>query len=79
MGITLADLARVVSGQIYIPIESSRAISDVWYNPLTETLRLSVRGQRFEFYNVPLTVVVGLANASSPGNYFNSYIRGAYR
>lgn len=79
MGITLADLVLVISGQIYIPIESSSMISDVWYDSLSETLRLSVRSQRFEFYNVPPTIVVGLANASSPGNYYNTYIRGAYR
>lgn len=62
----------------WIRVDSS-LIDSVLYDQTAQ--KLSVRfldGRVYEYQGVPQDVAQGLISAQSPGNYFWTYIRGAY-
>lgn len=76
----LGELGEVIDGKFSTSI-SSTAISHVTYDIESEELEISFAqggSGTYTFYNVPVSVVVGLVTASSPGRYYNSTIRGVY-
>ena len=49
------------------------------YNPINQTLTLEFNERgTFQYYDVPLTLVIGLMQSSSAGRYFNATIRDAF-
>ena len=61
-------------------MNSSSTISDADYDPWSHELSMCfASGGTYTFYRVPEWVCAGLVNASSPGSYYNTYIRGRYR
>lgn len=62
-----------------IPLNSS-CIRSVAYNPATRDLDVIFHsGRRYTHPGVPVSVYLGLINASSAGRYYNDHIRGRYR
>jgi hypothetical protein len=59
---------------------NSTAVRAASYDPRTGTLALwfTSGGQSYDYYNVPQHIYDGLLNASSKGQYFNTYIREQY-
>ena len=58
---------------------NSSAIQAVDYSSWTMILTIQfTSGGVYDFHGVPLFVFEGLINASSPGRYYNQYIRGRY-
>jgi len=58
---------------------SSTAITEVRYNPTTLVLTITfMRGRSYDYLGVPKHIYTGLVNASSKGQYFNTYIRDQY-
>ncbi len=61
-----------------ISLDSS-AIHLVHYDSDTGLLQIWFpKNGPYPFYRVPYDVYVGLINSSSPGSYYNLYIRGRY-
>lgn len=60
----------------------SNAISEIWYQGLTETLWINFNKTKaypkYRFDGVPGDVVAELVNASSPGSVYHSKIKGRY-
>lgn len=49
------------------------------YDPSDQTLQIRFKsGRSYSYASVPQTTVDGLAQASSPGQYFNGNIKGVY-
>ncbi|HBJ87623.1 MAG TPA: KTSC domain-containing protein [Verrucomicrobiales bacterium] len=60
-------------------ILNSSAIYAVDYDPASARLEIEfTSGRIYTFYRVPESVYHGLVTASSPGWYFNHYIKGHY-
>ena len=58
---------------------NSSCISAVDYDPLTRKMYLRFRsGRSYTLRDVPEYHFNGLLNASSPGSYFNDYLKGRY-
>jgi hypothetical protein len=59
---------------------NSTAISAASHNPTTGRLTIwfTSGGQGYDYFGVPDSVFQGLLQASSPGGYFNDYIRDQY-
>lgn len=58
---------------------NSTALSSGSYNPLTQTLTIEFNQRgTYEYYDVPVHIVIGLAQSSSAGRYFNAVIRDNY-
>lgn len=58
---------------------SSSAIAAVGYDAASSTLIVEFRGGRtYRHPGVPVAVYLELVNASSPGSYYNAYIRSRY-
>ncbi len=61
------------------PVNSS-TISSVGYDAATATLEVEFQtGQVYQYFDVPEHVYQELTNASSPGAYLASNIKGVYR
>lgn len=61
-----------------IPISVvSGAISDVSWT-LDGDLRLTIKGDGYVYYGVPVTTVIGLAKAPSPTQYYSLHIRSSF-
>ena len=61
----------------YIAVSSSN-IETVGFDPDTQTLAIAFRsGTEYHYYNVPSNVFEELKSASSPGQYFATYVRRA--
>jgi len=61
----------------FMPSLRSSCIAWVDYN--LGTLRIQFRnGSVYTFLDVPEIHYLGLLNASSPGRYFNTYLKGRY-
>lgn len=61
------------------PLTSSN-LNAFRYDPTTQTLQIRFHsGRTYDYADVPETVADGLASAGSPGQYFNSAIKGQYR
>lgn len=59
---------------------NSSAIRGVDYDEFTGDMTIYFRSSGgYTFHGVPWDVYSGLINASSPGWYYNFYIRGRYR
>jgi hypothetical protein len=60
---------------------NSSAIESVDYDPDTGHLEIwfTHSGGPYSFYRVPYERYYGLITSSSPGAYYNRYIRGRYR
>ena len=63
--------------------KNSTCITDVGYDSLNESLRISFRRSdnqvsSYSYGSVPRAVANGLLAASSKGKYFNSNIRGRF-
>lgn len=59
---------------------NSSAIAGVDYEEWSGTLVIYFHGSGgYTFRGVPWSVYSGLVSSSSPGSYYNSYIRGRYR
>lgn len=59
---------------------NSSAIARVDYDEVEGILIIYFRGSgRYAFHGVPWEVYSGLVSSSSPGRYYNRYIRGRYR
>lgn len=59
---------------------NSSCIRAVGYDPFTGDLDVLFQsGRTYTHPGVPVAVYLGLVNATSPGNYYNTYIRGRYR
>lgn len=59
---------------------NSSAILAVDYEFRSQVLTIQfTSGGVYAFYGVPAAVFQGLVSASSPGRYYNHYIRGRYR
>lgn len=55
---------------------NSECLASGTYNPVTRTLTLEFNQRgTFEYYDVPVTLVIGLVQSSSAGRYFNATIR----
>jgi hypothetical protein len=62
-----------------MPALSSSCLSWVEYESFTGTMYLSFRsGRSYTLRGVPEYHYYGLLNASSPGRYFNYYLKGRY-
>lgn len=62
-----------------MPALSSSAISWIEYDEEERSLRISFRyGSTYTLRGVPYEHYEGLLHASSPGRYFNLYLRGKY-
>lgn len=58
---------------------SSSAIRAVDYNEFTGELTIYFHSSGgYTFYRVPWEIYVGLVSSSSPGTFYNQYIRGRY-
>ena len=61
----------------YVPVSSS-TLSAVGFDPETQTLAVTFRnGTEYHYYNVASTIFEGICTASSPGQYFDAYIKKA--
>ena len=61
----------------YLSVSSS-TIASVGYEPETLTLAVSFHnGREYHYYNVTQTVFEGMCTASSPGQYFDAYVKKA--
>jgi len=57
----------------------SSFISDMRYDPETEELEVNfTSGRSFTYSGVPREIAIEFSEASSPGSYFNSSIKGVY-
>lgn len=57
----------------------STAISNVDYDSETETMTVAfVNGRSYTHEGVPFDLVERFISASSPGRFYNDYIKGAY-
>jgi len=57
---------------------SSSNIDAFKYSPLDRTLSIRFHGAReYEYFNIPLDMVEGLATATSPGQWFHQNLKGA--
>lgn len=61
----------------YISSSAIRAVDYHWSSGRLTIYFHSSGG--YTFYRVPVEVYNGLVSSSSPGSYYNSYIRGRYR
>ena len=62
-----------------LPIAASSAIAALEYDSETETVAVTfTRGQRYLIDGMPELEVYRWANSSSPGSYWNSYVKGMY-
>lgn len=60
------------------PLSSSN-LAGCEYDPDTRVLRIRFKsGRTYNYANVPQDVYEGLLSAPSPGQYFNSAIKGVY-
>jgi hypothetical protein len=76
--ILLLFLAGRTSAQECYDLSSrSTWISIVCYN--SGTMSIKMQGQRYDFCGVPYDLFQGILRASSPGSYYDTYIRGRYR
>jgi hypothetical protein len=58
---------------------SSSNLRSVGYESNSSTLEIKFRsGGLYQYYNVPLSVYIGLMDASSHGKYFHRNIKGKY-
>ena len=58
---------------------NSTSMSDFGYNVASRTLTIIfIKGGKYTYSSVPLTIYNGLLFASSKGTYFNLNIRGNY-
>jgi len=64
-----------------MPYLKSSAISRAEYIKQTATLQIWFveSGGPYDYYGVPESIYLGLISASSPGTYYNDYIRDRYR
>lgn len=64
-----------------MPILNSSAIARAEYNPTTRKMQIWFRGgtHAYDYFNVPESVYQGLIHASSPGSYYDHYIKDRYR
>ncbi len=61
----------------YIAVSSS-TLSAVGFDPDTQTLAVVfLNGREYHYYNVISTVFEGICTASSPGQYFDLYVKKA--
>jgi len=59
-------------------LKSSR-IKSVEYNDSTEVLTIEfVKGGRYKYFSVPDVIYQGLISSSSPGTYFDNFIKAKY-
>jgi len=59
-------------------LKSSR-IKSVEYNDSTEALIIEfVKGGRYKYFSVPDVIYQGLISSSSPGAYFDNFIKTKY-
>jgi hypothetical protein len=57
---------------------SSSTLNSVGYEAETQTLAVTFRnGTEYHFYNVGESVFEGICSASSPGQYFDLYVKKA--
>jgi KTSC domain len=62
-----------------MPTLNSSAISWIDYDPVNRTLSITFHsGRTYTLRGVPEYHYEGLLNSSSPGWYFNAYLRGNY-
>jgi hypothetical protein len=60
-------------------LKSSR-IRSVNYSKSTETLIIDfIKGGVYKYFSVPETVYNGILKSSSPGNYFDTFIKTKYK
>ncbi len=63
----------------WTPLVSSN-LSACKYDAQTATLTVRFNGGReYTYYNVPPTVIEELSSANSPGEYFNSAVKDAFK
>lgn len=61
----------------YVPVSSSTIVT-VGFDPETQTLAVTFRnGTEYHYYNVAPSIFEGICTASSPGQYFDSYVKKA--
>ena len=61
-----------------VPLQSSN-LASYQYDPTAQELYISFKnGGRYKYTGVPQDVADGLGEASSPGSYFQSDIKGSY-
>ena len=62
-----------------MPALQSSAISWIEYDPHSRLLQVTFHaGRSYTLRGVPAQHYVGLLEATSPGRYFNRYLRGRY-
>ncbi len=62
-----------------VSVNSSR-LETVGYDERLKLLQIQfVDGSMYEYYDVPKNIYIGLATASSTGEYFHEYVKGVYR
>ncbi len=57
---------------------ASSFIENAWYSQKTETLTLEIRGQKYQYENVPPLVWEEFCSAESKGSFFNKRIRNQF-
>jgi KTSC domain len=61
----------------YVPVSSS-TLDAVGFDPETQTLAVTFRnGTEYHYYNVTPSIFEGIRTASSPGQYFDLYVKKA--
>ena len=76
VALLLLASSPLVAQECYDLSARSSWISSVCYNQ--GTMSISMNGKRYNFCQVPYEVFQGMLRASSPGSYYDSYIRGRY-
>jgi hypothetical protein len=74
-----ADAALLVVNCGDMPALNSSVIAWIDYDPTTGSLQIAFQsGRIYTLRRVPESRYIGLLTASSPGRYFNLYLRGRY-
>jgi hypothetical protein len=53
-------------------------IEEISYNRVTESLFVYFHNGRYVYHDVPVGVVMGLANANSATRYLNAFVKGFF-
>jgi len=76
----MRDIPKVKEGRINaMPTLSSSCLASVEYDLFTGTMHLTFNsGRSYTLHGVPEHHYYGLLNTSSPGWYWNRYLKGRY-
>ena len=77
LAVMLLAVTPALAQECYDLSSRSQWISTVCYS--NGKMSITMQGSRYNFCNVPYDVFQGILQASSPGTYYDNYIRNRYR